>query len=82
MTEVLKTLVPMFWERGLEMVWADVEKGNWACRGLLGKVGFAVMGENVAEGGSGSLRMELRKGERGGEEVGGNGDGEEGDGGT
>ena len=63
MTEVLETLVPIFWEKGLDVVHADVEPENEASLWVLRKVGFKQVGENIVESYKGrceSLRMELR----------------------
>lgn len=86
MTEVLETLIPIFWEHGLKMVCADVEPENGASLRLLRKMGFSQVGANVLElaykGRCETLRMELRnpdaKGEGDGEGDGGNEDDDDG----
>ena len=63
MTEVLETLVPIFWEKGLWAVHADVEPKNEASVWLLRKMGFQQVGQNTVECYEGicdSMRMELR----------------------
>ena len=63
MTEVLETLVPIFWQKGLRVVHADVEPENDASVWVLRKMGFSQVGENIIEsqeGRSKTLRMELR----------------------
>ena len=64
MTEVLATLVPIFWEQGLKEVYADVSPKNDASIRVLRNFGFHQVGENIAELRGGwcvSLRMELSK---------------------
>ena len=57
MTETLETLVPIFWKRGLEKVFADVEVGNVASGMVLRRCGF-----RVVEGGGGVVEMGERAG--------------------
>lgn len=64
MTEVLETLIPIFWEHGLKMVCADVEPENGASLRLLRKMGFWQVGGNIIElaykGRFETMRMVLR----------------------
>ena len=63
MTEVLETLVPIYWQQGLKRVYADVDPYHEASLGLLRKIGFSQVGENIAESDGErlkTLRLELR----------------------
>ena len=62
MSEVLETLIPIFWEKGLKVINADVEPKNEASLWVLRKMGFRQVGDNIIDSYNGrcqSLRMEL-----------------------
>ena len=80
MTEVLETLIPIFWQKGLRVVHADVDPANKASLRVLRKMGFEQVGENVAESDMGrfkTLRMEVVNPEVKEREEGEGGSGEE-----
>lgn len=63
MTEALAALIPIFWEKGLKSMAADVKPENEASLKLLRNCGFRQVGANIMEsylGNSERLRMELR----------------------
>lgn len=71
MTEVLATIIPIFWANGLEKVNADVDPENGASMKLLRKFAFRQVGGNrvkVDTGYATYLRMELSNPNGGGEE--------------
>ena len=73
MTEVLAALMPVFWQRGLRMVYADVEPDNEASVSVLRRCGFVDLEEGMVEvlGKAVSVRMEIANPDgrrRGGEE--------------
>lgn len=81
MAEVLAALVPIFWEKGLETVYADVDPANVASLKVLRKSGFKQVGQNIFESYDGpgeNLRMDLTKPEYEEEEE-GEGEGAAGD---
>ena len=76
MTEVLATLIPIFWKKGLKEVHADVNPDNEASLKLLRNAGFIQVGEDIVESYVGhceQLRMELLNPNAGGEEKGDDG---------
>ena len=78
MTEVLAALIPIFWQKGLKMVWATVNSDNEASIKLLRTSGFTQCGTNIvelSEGRSEGLHMEITNPD-GGEEEGGEEEGE------
>lgn len=71
MTEVMAKLVPIFWEKGLRVVNADVDPRNEASWRLLRRAGFGQVGNDIVESYAGyceQMRMELRNPSDGGEE--------------
>ena len=76
MTEALAALVPIFWEKGLKKVFADVSPENEASLKVLKKCGFKQVGENIKESYAKineSLHMVLSNPDGGGEEGDGSG---------
>ena len=62
MTEVLATLIPIFWEKGLKEVHADVNPNNVISMKLLRSFGFRETGSDIIESYAGyceQLHMEL-----------------------
>lgn len=71
MTEVLATLVPIFWGKGLKVVNADVDPRNWSSVELLKSAGFKQVDTDIVESYKGyceQLRMQLDNPNGGGEE--------------
>ena len=70
MTEVLTTLIPIFWEKGLNVVHADVNPDNVISMKLLRSLGFVEMGSDIVESYAGyceQLHLELFNPNAGGE---------------
>lgn len=79
MTETLSALIPIFWEKGLKMIFADVDPENEASVRLLKSLGFIQGGENIVASYTGRhVRMELSNPNGGGEEEEGEDEEEEG----
>lgn len=73
MTEVLAALVPIFWQKGLKKIYADVNAANVGSMKVLMNCGFLPMGENIVEVTVGkwhSLRMGLTEPDREGDDEG------------
>ena len=70
-TEVLAALVPIFWQNGLENIYADVNAANVGSMKVLMNFGFLPMGEDIIEDKLGEwygLRMGLTAPDGEGEE--------------
>ena len=84
MTEVLATLMPIFWQEGLKRIWATVNSNNDASITLLRTSGFTQSGTSINEVNgkkSEDLEFEITNPNHGEEEGGEEEGGEEGDGG-